>query len=230
MLDKMHGAAPADPQRLVLFDLDNTLIDRAQGFRVWARVISAYSLPDAGEVEWLERADNDGLTQRPTLFAGIRSRYGLREPVDALVQAYREQFPRCIPPLPDETRTVLRELRQRGWKLGIVTNGGAQPQESKIRSAGLDKLVDGWVISEVLGARKPDAAIFRAASTACERSLAGGWMVGDNPEADIAGAAAAGLSSVWITRGREWTEPTFQPDAAALSVAGAASEIITQVS
>jgi len=35
----------------------------------------------------------------------------------------------------------------------------------------------------------------------------GGWMVGDNPHADIEGGAAVGLRTIWIDRGREATAP-----------------------
>jgi putative hydrolase of the HAD superfamily len=35
-----------------------------------------------------------------------------------------------------------------------VTNGRTVLQEAKIRNAGLDRLVHGWTISEVIGHRK----------------------------------------------------------------------------
>ncbi|WP_239104210.1 HAD hydrolase-like protein [Microbispora corallina] len=39
---------------------------------------------------------------------------------------------------------------------------------------------------------------------------AGGWMIGDNLVADIAGGRAAGLRTIWIDRG---TWPDSEPDA-----------------
>ena len=42
--------------------------------------------------------------------------------------------------------------------------------------------------------------------------LGGAWMVGDSPEADIGGAAAVGLPSVWLHRGRGWTDARYAPD------------------
>jgi len=41
-------------------------------------------------------------------------------------------------------------------------------------------------VSSVIGARKPDLAIFEEAAKLCELPLAG-WMIGDSPEADVAG-------------------------------------------
>jgi putative hydrolase of the HAD superfamily len=215
-------------ERLILFDLDNTLIDRAGGFTTWAREFASHrSLGGATEVEWLERLDNDGLTPRSAFFATARERYGLLDSVDDLVAAYREDYPRCMPPLPTETRNALGDLRAAGWRIGIATNGEPS-QETKITASGLDSLVDGWAISQVIGARKPDRAHFEAAAAACRASLEGGWMVGDSAEADIAGAEASGLSSVWLTRGRLWTHSTYRPNVVAASVAEAAAEIIAR--
>lgn len=215
-------------ERLILFDLDNTLIDRAAGFATWARAfIATHSLGGESEVEWFERVDNDGVTPRAELLGATRERYGLLDPVDDLVAAYREDYPRCMPPLPAETRTALGDVRAAGWTIGIASNGSPS-QETKITVSGLGELVDGWAISEVVGARKPDRAHFEAAAAACGVPLAGGWMVGDSAEADIAGAATSGLSSVWITRGRTWPHSAYQPDVVASSVAQAVAEIVAR--
>jgi FMN phosphatase YigB (HAD superfamily) len=40
------------------------------------------------------------------------------------------------------------------------------------------------------------------------------WMVGDG-SVDVAGARAAGIRSIWITRGRRWDAAGFAPDAVA---------------
>jgi putative hydrolase of the HAD superfamily len=214
--------------RLILFDLDNTLIDRAGGFTTWARAfVSGRSLGGEPEVEWLARLDNDGLTPRAEFFASARERFALRNSVDDLVAAYRTEYPLCMPPLPDETRSALGDLRAAGWKIGIASNG-APSQETKITASGLDELVDGWAISQMVGARKPDRAHFEAAASSCRAPLAGGWMVGDSAEADIAGAAASGLSSVWITRGRMWAHSTYVPDLVATAVAEAVAEIVAR--
>jgi putative hydrolase of the HAD superfamily len=43
--------------------------------------------------------------------------------------------------------------------------------------------------------------------------LGGAWVVGDSPEADIGGAAAMGLPSVWLHRGRSWMDSRYAPTA-----------------
>src|SRR5689334_5287443 len=80
------------PVPLAIFDLDNTLVDRAGSFRRWAESFVAQRGLAAAEVGWLEGADGDGFTPRHEFMAAVRDRYGLREPVDALVDRFRKQL------------------------------------------------------------------------------------------------------------------------------------------
>jgi putative hydrolase of the HAD superfamily len=212
---------------LALFDLDNTLIDRAGAFREWATRFTADRALGPQEIEWLERIDDDGFAPRSEFFAEVRRRYGLAESVDDLVARYRTEYPRCVRPPSEATRAALHDLRVRGWKIAIVTNG-SRSQQAKIAAAGLSTIVDGWAISEVVGSRKPELAIFRAAADFCGSTLDGAWMVGDSAQADIAGAIVCGLRSVWISRGRAWAETDYEPDAIAETVAEAVVHILAE--
>lgn len=84
----------------------------------------------------------------------------------------------------------------------IVTNGRTVQQETKIHNTGLDRLVQGWVVSEAVGRKKPDPEIFHAAAATVGLPLTGAWVIGDSPHADIAGADALGLRSVGGERPR----------------------------
>ena len=48
-------------------------------------------------------------------------------------------------------------------RLGVVPQ-----QDLKITNLGIDKLVDGWVVSDVVGVRKPDPRIFTIAAEQAE--------------------------------------------------------------
>lgn len=108
-------------------------------------------------------------------------------------------------------RMHLRRPGTRGWVPVIVTNGTTRQQEAKITAVGLDEIVAGWVISEAAGFAKPDREIFRIAARLVDLSLSDAWMLGDNPEKDIAGATALGIRTVWLARGRHWPHATFGP-------------------
>jgi FMN phosphatase YigB (HAD superfamily) len=212
--------------RVVLFDLDNTLIDRESGFRAWATEFIRARGIDESELSWLEEIDADGFNPRESFFAAVKERFRMPDPVELLVQSYRPALSALIPPVARETVDALVELRQAAWAIGIVTNG-SPTQADNIEAAGLPALVDGWAVSAIEGIRKPDPRLFAVAARACGCSLTGGWMVGDRPDADIGGAIAAGLRSVWISRDRTWLEADYAPDTVAMSVADAVAAILT---
>lgn len=185
-----------------LFDLDNTLIDRLGAFERWAAEFAAERGLGREAVPWLVAADADGSVPMGTFFALVRERFGLAEPAEELWRAFRERLPHLVR-CPAEVLEGLDRLRAAGWAVGIVTNGMADNQTGKIRRSGLAARVDGWAISEAEGVRKPDIRLFEIGAARCGRSLSdGGWMVGDDPVADVGGGLGAGLRTIWIDRGR----------------------------
>jgi putative hydrolase of the HAD superfamily len=195
---------------LLLLDLDNTLLDRAGSFRAWAEGYLAYIGAPAEDLDWLLSVDADGLTDRWDLADAIRERYLLRTPSIDLVDTLREGVLEGLR-LDPLVACALRIADDAGWVPVIVTNGTTFQQDAKIRRTGLDRFVADWVISEEVGVSKPNPRIFELAARRVHMRLNGGWVVGDSPEADIGGAAAVGLPSVWLHRGRSWVEPRFAP-------------------
>ena len=66
--------------------------------------------------------------------------------------------------------------------------------------------MDAILISEAEGLRKPDAAIFCRAAERVGARPGECLFVGDNPEADIFGAHAAGMKTAWFNPGAVWPE------------------------
>ncbi|WP_431904465.1 HAD family hydrolase [Micromonospora carbonacea] len=195
---------------LLLLDLDNTLLDRAGAFRAWGeRFLNGIGAP-ATDIDWLVSIDADGLTDRWDVADAIRDRYGLlissldlvEELHDGVVANTR------LDPL---VACALRIADDAGWVPVVVSNGSVRQQDAKIRRTGLDRYVADWVISEEAGVSKPNPRIFALAARRVRMPLRGAWVVGDSPEADIGGAAAVGLPSVWLHRGRPWTDTRFAP-------------------
>lgn len=193
-----------------MLDLDETLIDRSAAFRAGVTdLFAARGLPP-DDVDWVMEVDGGGYTPREDVAAALIRRYGLATPVSDVVRLLRRGAVEHVT-LAAATRAALQDARRSGWAPVIVTNGNTEQQRAKIRAAGLDELVAGWVISEAVGVRKPEPGIFQAAADTIGESLDGGWMIGDNAAADIGGAVRMGLSSAWIRMGREWAEPTYEP-------------------
>lgn len=215
------------PRRLLLLDLDNTLIDRAALFRGWAADFLRRHSFDEREVGWPEEQDGDGLVPKDLFFDRVRDRFGLDATTSTLQRDYYERYPAFTVPPSAATVEALAELRERGWRLGLVTNGPPM-QEVVVDNAGLRLVVDAVCVSATVGLRKPDPAIFSLAAEMCGAPTAGNWMVGDSPEHDIAGARASGMDAGWIARGREWTEPAYRPALAAEDVSTIVTALLAE--
>ncbi|WP_329102089.1 HAD family hydrolase [Micromonospora sp. NBC_01699] len=210
---------------LLLLDLDNTLLDRAGPFRAWGqRFLAEIGAPDT-DIDWLLSIDADGLTDRWDVADAIRDRYRLRTPSIDLVEALHDG-------LAEHTRLdpliacALRIADDAGWVPVVVSNGTVRQQDAIIRKTGLDRYVADWVISEEAGVSKPNPRIFVLAAQRVRMQLRGSWVVGDSPEADIGGAAAVGLPSVWLHRGRSWMESRFAPTRTADGLIPAVSAVL----
>lgn len=210
-----------------LVDLDDTLIDRKAAFAAWASsFVDKYTLPN-GSLEWLLEHDfGRGTVTVEGFFNWMGLRYRLPFTRDQLLANFLEEFVNYFPPLSAETSEALTRLRVRGWKIAIVSNGSTSLQRRKLEVTGVVPLVDAWCVSEEAGVRKPEPAIFELAAKRCGANLFGGWMVGDSPEADVAGGQAAGLQTAWIRRGRVWPVDDPMPDLMVDTVAEAATLVL----
>lgn len=215
---------------ILFLDLDNTLIDRDEGFRRWARTFLDRMGLAGDDLAWFEAADNGGHRSRPAFLQMVRDRYGLRASVDGLVERFYQDLPGCVPPPDPGSLQALIRARDHGWRLCIVTNGGPV-QRAKIETAGLVDLVDGVIISSEVGCEKPDPQVLVLGADACagHRSRHD-WMIGDHPHADVVCAVRASIRSAWITRDRSWTETEFTPTISVASVEQAVGQILTHAS
>lgn len=214
-------------QDLLLANLDNTLIDRAGAFARWAAEFVSEMRADPADVEWLIQADGDGFVPREALAASIAVRFGMGASArDNLLATVRGGLVEHIV-FDNRVSEALTRARATGWVVVVVTDGTVAQQERKLRDTGLEQHVDGWIISEAAGVKKPDPQIFALAAAAAGLPLAG-WMVGDSAKADIAGAHEIGLSTVWLRRGRDWQLPGFRPTAVAGSCTEAIQAIVGQ--
>jgi HAD superfamily hydrolase (TIGR01509 family) len=177
---------PVPPIEAVLFDFSNTifkLIDAG----TWLRRVAAETGRAIDDDLQIGRDESAEKHRKALLgwFEHVDFLQGIEAEAYAAIAA-----PDAWVPYPD-TEPLLRELRRRGIKTGIVSDF---PWDVGVHMEyfGLDDLIDVRVVSYQYGTEKPDPVLFRAA---CERlgvDPRRALMVGDNPAKD-GGAAASGL-------------------------------------
>ncbi|NED98779.1 HAD family hydrolase [Phytoactinopolyspora halotolerans] len=210
---------------LLLVDLDDTLIDRTAAVRAWLEGFIGDVGAPISDVDYLLDIDAGARGLAVEFARTLQERYGLGRPIEDIAEDIRAGVLDGIELTPAD-RQALEAVRAAGWSTVVVTNGGVASQERKIRSSGIDQLVDGWIVSAAVDVWKPDPLIFELAAKRAGRPLADAWMIGDNPEADIAGAHNAGISSVWLHHGRPWPDLPYRPTRSADSCADAIRSVL----
>jgi putative hydrolase of the HAD superfamily len=94
---------------------------------------------------------------------------------------------------------VLRRARALGMRLVVVSNWDVSLHDV-LAQLGLDALLDGVLTSAELGVAKPDPAIFERALALAGVEAAEALHVGDDVDADVAGARAAGIAALLVAR------------------------------
>jgi putative hydrolase of the HAD superfamily len=89
------------------------------------------------------------------------------------------------------------------YKVHILSNGFQDTQITKIKSAGIDHLIDQVVTSERAGSKKPLVGIFNYAMKHAKSLPEESIMIGDNLKTDIAGAIKFGMDHVFFNPTRE---------------------------
>lgn len=111
---------------------------------------------------------------------------------------YRTAYENTVRPVPGVVE-LLERLSQAAV-LGMITNGLEEQQMSKLRSCKVERFFTAVLVSESVGVRKPDHAIFRVALDALDAAPERTAMVGDSWSADIVPAHELGMTAVWLNR------------------------------
>lgn len=96
------------------------------------------------------------------------------------------------------TVEILTYLRDKSYVLHLITNGFDAVQHSKLASSNLRHFFKEVITSENSNSLKPNREIFEFAMQRCNTTSQECIMIGDNLDADIAGAINAGLDAVFV--------------------------------
>lgn len=105
---------------------------------------------------------------------------------------------------------VLARLREKSWRHVIVSNHVPE-LFAIVDSVGLGELVENVISSATVGYEKPHPEIFSIARMLSKDPVEM-WMIGDNAQADVAGARAAGIPAILV----QHPDRPLTPDAVGL--------------
>lgn len=203
----------------IIFDLDNTLVNRKEAFRKFAeRFMDQFvevTSPHQRQqfIEYMIEADRDGYRRKQELYEELKRKMSMRNPdvtVDELAEYWFAEFFQCTV-LMDGAIEVLEKLKSEGLKLGIITNGSVHSQNAKIDHVRIRDYFDVIVVSDEVGVKKPDVRIFQTALERLQVKPEQSWYIGDHPVNDIQGARYAGLTPVWLEGYMSWVEGIEKP-------------------
>jgi len=153
--------------------------------------------PDAFVQRFID-LDDKGRVWKDQVYRQLIEEFAIEHwTVEELLQSYTLSFCAfCVPRA--GIRQALEYLRQRKIPMAIVSNGKAVFQERNARALAEFRFFDAIFVSEVVGIRKPDKAIFTLACGSLLADLNESVFIGDNPVADIEGAKQAGMKTIFV--------------------------------
>ncbi len=186
--------------KAVLFDLDGTLHDRAETVRRYlAGHVRRFDLPEGYAERWTV-LDDFGYRSKAEVFPQLVAEFGLKHNPQALLQDFSDHAWADCQPMP-HSHEVLAELRRRGLRLGLVTNGWSDKQRRCMAGLGLADAFDTVVISREMGCAKPEPRIYTLALEQLGVRADQTLFMGDSPTNDVLGPQQAGMKAALVPGG-----------------------------
>lgn len=180
--------------RGIIFDLDDTLYSEKDYVRSGFKAVARW-LGNEGFSDKLWGYFEEGKAAIDVLLHELKC----EEKKAQCLEVYREHVPQIR--LYEGVAELIRELKDQGIKVGIITDGRVSGQKKKIKALGLDRLVKEIIITDELGGeqfRKPCDIAFRIMQRRCGIPFEQMMYVGDNAEKDFQAPGQLGMRSVWI--------------------------------
>ncbi|WP_254832387.1 HAD family hydrolase [Haloglomus salinum] len=180
------------------FDLDGTLLVAEQDREslLHAACERAGVSPLAREAYLRAHRRQQDEADREAVFATLLADHEVDIDAAELAATYDAVVQEATGPL-DGAAALVARLRE-SYTVGLLTDGPEQTQRRKLARVGWTDLFDAVVVTGGLEAPKPDGRAFEALCEALDAPPGATAYVGDAPEPDIAGAAAAGLHPVQV--------------------------------
>jgi len=197
--------------RAILFDLDETLIDRSETMRLFLldqhqRFSELHGCSNKEYAEACLKHQQNGYADKHTAYTLACSDLGFTN--KKLISEIFEDFKNCYGNLPVLFPGVYETLNilSQSYRIGLVSNGRTKGQMAKINGSGISDYFSSICISESVGCKKPNHEIFLKCLGELSVSPSEAIFVGDNPKVDIEPAKSLGMRTVWL-KNKYFPEP-----------------------
>ncbi|GAA1371306.1 HAD family hydrolase [Streptomyces beijiangensis] len=201
--------------RAVLWDVDDTIFDYTSADRAGMLqhltaegLAGGFTSVDQALARWREltelhwarfAAGEAGFQgQRRDRVRGFTGAVLSDEEADAWFDRYIVHFEAAWSLFPDTVPAL--DLLAADYRHAVLSNSAAHHQERKLRILGVRDRFELLLCAAELGVSKPEPGAFHAACDALALEPHEVLYVGDQPDIDATGAAAAGLAAVWLDR------------------------------
>lgn len=192
--------------KAIIFDLDDTLLDRdkavVQMFLVilekcYEGVLHSFKnemLQKFKEYDKSVYGYGDKTKMLEAFFDEFPPKHRL--PSDDMQDFWNNNFPNCFS-ISQDTIKMINTLKTQ-VSIAIITNGVTQRQKAKIINTNLNSCFDIILISEEVGFSKPDRRIFELALKKLNVQPEETLFVGDDLEKDICGCQKVNIKGIWF--------------------------------
>lgn len=188
--------------RAVIFDLDQTLLDRDRsllGFLVWQceGMLKPYIDDKVAFISRFVELDANGTVWKDKVYSALIGEFQIEGWSCAeLLSVYESCFCAFSVPRPGVLEAL--DTISTRYKLGLISNGMTPFRERNFRGLGVVSMFSSVIVSAAVNLRNPDPAIFYLACSQLGVRPDEAIYVGDNPIADIEGARDAGLRTIFV--------------------------------
>ncbi len=206
--------------KVVLFDLDNTLIDfmkmkKMSASAALSAMIDSGLNMDYGKAEKIlfKLYDKHGIEYQHIFQEFLKKTSGKVDykVLSNAITAYRRVQMGFLSPYP-HVRSTLIKLREKGIKLGIVSDAPKLKAWLRLSEMNLTEFFDIVVTFDDTGKKKPHHLPYKAALRKFRVKPEEVLFVGDWPERDIKGAQKAGMKTALAEYGTLFPKGKIKPD------------------
>lgn len=201
--------------KAIIFDLDNTIVDFMRMKKISCeqaidamidaglKLSKKKALKELYKIYYIEGLEDHLIFQK--FLKKVNGTLDYKQLASAIV-AYRKARTGFIHPYAGTKKTLIK-LKEKGLKLGIVTDAPKLKAWIRLVTMGLDDFFDSVVALEDTGHLKPSKLPFKKVLKELNVEPSECLMMGDNPNRDMKGAKSMGMKTAFAKYGCTYMKP-----------------------